>query len=92
MMRLLVVLVLVGVGYWYWSGPYQASRPTGSEQRLKENALTMQRCVNQERRMQTAGGLAGVADAGSSGEDAERLCAAKHRLRPKDGQWHDVDE
>jgi Tfp pilus assembly protein PilE len=92
MLRLVVVLILAGVGYWYWSGPYQSSKPTKSEKRLQENALTMQRCIDQERRMQTAGGVAGVADAGSSGADAERLCAGKHRLRLQDGQWHDVEE
>lgn len=88
MARLAIVLALLGLGYWYWSGPYQKSTETLEAERLKENAVTMQRCVNQEQRMQSTGGLAGLADVGSAGVDAERLCAAKYGLEKRDGEWH----
>ena len=52
----------------------------------------MQRCMNQEQRMQSAGALGGVGDVGSSGVDAERLCASKNHLEKRDGQWYDKRE
>jgi hypothetical protein len=55
---------------------------------LKENAVIMQRCINQEQRMQSTGGMAGLADVGSSGTDAERLCAERNDLEKRDGNWH----
>lgn len=88
MAKLAIILAIIGFGYWYWSGPYQRATPTSEAARLKENAVTMQRCINQEQRMQSTGGLAGVADVGSSGEDAERLCAEKNNLYKQDGNWH----
>lgn len=87
--KLLVILAILGVAYWYWSGPSQKSTEQLEADRLQANAETMRRCVNQERRMETAGGLAGVAEVGSSGADAERLCAAKYHLQLRDGNWHD---
>jgi hypothetical protein len=56
--------------------------------RLKDNAVIMQRCINEEQRMQSTGGQAGLADVGSSGVDAERLCAEKHNLYKHDGNWY----
>ena len=53
-----------------------------------DNAATMQQCINQERRMQSTGGLAGVGDVGSAGGDAERLCAEKNHLYKQDGDWY----
>ena len=88
MARLVVFLALVGAGYWYWSGPYQQSRQSSPAAQLQENAQIMQRCIAQEGRMQSAGGLGGLADVGGSGEDAERLCAAKNNLVKRDGQWY----
>lgn len=87
MARLVIVLALIGLGYWYWSGSHQKSTETLEAERLKENAVTMQRCINQEQRMQSTGGLAGLADVGSAGVDAERLCASKHGLEKRDGAW-----
>lgn len=88
MTRFVIVLALAGLGYWYWSGPHQKSTGTLEAEHLQENAVTMQRCINQEKRMQSTGGLAGLADVGSSGVDAERLCAMKHGLEKRDGKWH----
>jgi len=88
MAKLVIILAIIGVAYWYWSGPYQQSRQTSVADQLKENAAIMQRCVAQEGRMQSAGGLAGVGDVGSSGEDAERLCATKNHLVKRDGNWY----
>lgn len=89
MAKLVVLLAIVGLGYWYWSGPYQKSTQTLEAERLQENAVIMQRCIKQEERMQTSGGLGGLGDVGSSGADAERLCADKNKLYQRDGQWHD---
>ena len=88
MAKFVVLLALVGAGYWYWSGPYQESRQSSPTVQLRENAEIMQRCIAQEGRMQSTGGLAGLADVGSSGEDAERLCAAKNNLVKRDGAWY----
>jgi len=38
--------------------------------------------------MQAAGGVAGVGDVGSTGADAERLCAEKNKLYRQDGKWY----
>ena len=88
MTRLLVILAAIGLAYWYWSGTARQSTGDAGADQLQENAATMQRCINQEQRMQSAGGLAGVADVGSSGVDAERLCAEKNGLYRRDGGWH----
>ena len=88
MTRFVVLLALVAAGYWYWSGPYQESRQSSPSDQLSRNAEIMKRCIAQEGRMQSAGGLAGVADVGATGEDAERLCAAKTNLVKRDGQWY----
>ena len=88
MAKLAIILAIIGFGYWYWSGPYQQDTQTSEADRLKENAVIMQRCINQEQRMQSSGGLAGVAEVGSSGVDAERFCAEKNNLHKQDGSWH----
>jgi hypothetical protein len=92
MARLAILLAIIGLAYWYWSGPYQNSAQTAGADRLQENAATMQRCINQEQRMQSTGGLAGLADVGNSGVDAERLCAEKHNLQKRDGHWYSMGE
>jgi hypothetical protein len=88
MAKLAIILAIIGFAYWYWSGPYQRSTQTSETDRLKENAVIMQRCINQEQRMQSTGGLAGLADVGSAGGDAERLCAEKNDLYKRDGHWY----
>ena len=88
MAKLVMILALIGFAYWYWSGPYQKSTPTLEADRLKDNAVTMQRCINQEQRMQSTGGLAGLADVGGTGVDAESLCAEKNNLYKQDGNWY----
>jgi len=45
----------------------------------------MQQCIDQEQRVQVGGGLAGLADVGSSGADAESLCAEQNGLHKRDG-------
>ena len=88
MAKLVLVLAVIGLAYWYWSGPYQKSTEAMEADRLKENAAIMQRCINEEQRMQSAGGLAGLGDVGSTGSDAERVCAEKNSLYQRDGNWH----
>ena len=80
--------VVIGLAYWYWSGHRQDSTAALEADQLQRNAVTMQRCVNQEQRMQSAGGMAGLADVGSAGADAESLCAEKNGLYQRDGHWH----
>ena len=92
MTKLIFYLAIAGLAYWYWSGPYQASKDTKEIDVLRENAAIMQRCIKQEERMQAAGGLAGVADVGDSGKDAERLCAQKNNLYLQDGEWRNKED
>ena len=89
MRKLVIFLAVIGFAYWYWSGPYQKSTEELEVDRLKDNAAIIQRCINQEQRMQSAGALGGVADVGSGGVDAERLCAEKNHLEKRDGDWYD---
>jgi hypothetical protein len=44
--------------------------------------------MNQEERMEATGGLAGVAEVGSGGNDAEKFCADKNHLFKRDGHWY----
>ena len=88
MAKLAIFLAIIGFAYWYWSGPYQESTQTLEADRLQDNAVIMQRCINQEERMQGTGGVAGLGDVGSSGVDAERLCAEKNNLYLRDGKWY----
>jgi len=90
--KLVILLAIIGVAYWYWSGIHQKSTQTLEADRLQENAVLMQRCIKQEGSMDAAGDLAGLGDAGSSGADAERLCAAKYKLYLRDGEWHSKPE
>jgi hypothetical protein len=88
MLRLAIVLAIVGLGYWYWSGSSRQSAQTSEAERLQENAVIMQRCIREEERMQAAGGMAGLGDVGSTGVEAERVCAEKNNLYLQDGKWH----
>ena len=88
MSKLLIFAALLGLGYWYWSGHQREPAEAADADRLTENAATMQRCINQEQRMQSVGGLAGFADVGSSGPDAESLCAEKYGFFKRDGHWY----
>ncbi len=92
MARLVIFLAIAGFAYWYWSGHQDASPEARKADRLQENAAIMQRCIKQEQRMQSAGGLAGMADVGNSGQDAERICADKNNLRLVDGEWYSGSE
>jgi len=78
-------LAIIGFGYWYWSGPYQNSAQTSEADLVTANAAIMQQCIDQEQRVQVGGGLAGLADVGSSGADAESLCAEQNGLHKRDG-------
>ena len=86
--KLAMIAIILGIAYWYWSGSHNRSTEDPEADRLQENAEIMQRCMNQERRMQSAGGLAGVADSDSAGADAETLCANEYHLEKRDGQWY----
>ena len=86
--KLVVILVLIGLAYWYWSGWHQKSTEALEGDQLKANAVIMQRCINEEQRMQSAGGVAGLADVGSAGTDAEKACAQKNNLHERDGNWY----
>jgi hypothetical protein len=88
MARLVILLAIIGAGYWYWTEHHQEPAVTSQAERLQENAAIMQRCIKQEERMQSAGGLAGVGDVGSAGTDAEKLCAQKNNLHWQDGNWY----
>ena len=83
-----MILAVIGLAYWYWSGPYQKSTAALEADQLQENAVIMQRCINEEQRMQSTGGLAGLADVGSAGTDAEKLFADKNNLYTRDGNWY----
>ena len=86
--KLAIVAIILAIAYWYWSGSHDQSTDDLEADRLQENAEIMQRCMNQERRMQSAGGLAGVADGDSGGADAATLCANEYHLEKRDGQWY----
>jgi hypothetical protein len=88
MAKLVIILAVIGLAYWYWSGPYQKSTEALEADRMKDYAVIMQRCINEEQRMQSTGGLAGLGDVGSAGADAERLCAEKNNLYKRDGNWY----
>ena len=88
MAKLVTLLALLGLAYWYWSGSREQPIEALEAARFKENAAIIQQCIKQEQRMQSAGSLGGVADVGNSGEDAESVCADKHGLVKRDGQWH----
>lgn len=87
-MKLILVLAILGFAWWYWFGSGPQPTEAVESARLKENAAIIQQCVNQEQRMQSAGGLGGLGDVGASGADAERLCAERNGLVKRDGQWH----
>lgn len=86
--RLVIFFVILGFAYWYWSGPHQESAETAEAERLTDNAATMQRCINHEKRLETAANIGGLVDIGSSGKDAEQLCADKNNLYLRDGSWY----
>ena len=88
MAKLVLLLAIIGFAYWYWSGSQQKSTQQLEADRLQDNAAIMQRCINEEQRMQATGGLAGVADVGSTGANAEKVCAEKNNLYERDGNWH----
>jgi len=88
MAKLIIIIAIIGGAYWYWTGPYQNSSQVSEADQLQENAATMQRCVLQEKRMQAGGNLAGIADVGSTGEDAEQICAEKNNLIKRNGNWY----
>jgi hypothetical protein len=87
--KLIVIAAICAAGYWYWTGPYQEGRQSGGERQLQENARTMERCIRREESMNAASGMAGGAIS-SGGE--ESLCAEKHGLHQRDGQWYNTRE
>ena len=82
MAKLAIFLAIMGFAYWYWSGPYQKSKYEA--ERLRENAVIMQRCMDLEERLKVTGSSAGV--------DAERLCAEKNNLYLRAGKWHNKQD
>jgi hypothetical protein len=85
--KVAIVLAILAIAYWYWSRPHEDT-PTLEADQLQNNAVTMQRCIKQEERMQAAGGVAGLGDVGSAGVDAEKVCAEKNNLYLRDGKWY----
>jgi len=83
-----ILLAIIGIAYWYWSGPYQNSADTPAVDDTKQNAEIMKRCITREKHMEASAGLAGLGDVGSTGEDAEKLCADENRLYKSDGKWY----
>ena len=82
MAKLALFLAIIGFAYWYWSGPYQKSKYEAD--RLRENAVIMQGCIDLEERMRAGGVSAEV--------DFERSCAEKHNLYLRDGKWHNKQD
>ena len=87
--KLIVIAALVAAGYWYWSGPYQDGQQSGGARQLQENAKTMERCKRREASMNATMGMAG---GGVSQDDGGKLCAEKHGLYLREGQWHNNSE
>lgn len=85
--NLVVLLVIASAAYWYWSSQGPDTRRAAEQQRLEENARSMQRCINRERSMNAAAGLGGV---GGVAEDAKALCAEKLGLYYAEGQWQEL--
>jgi hypothetical protein len=88
MAKIVIVLAIIGIAYWYWTGPYQNSANTTAVDDPKQNAEIMGRCIAREKHMEAAAGLAGLADVGSTGKDAEKVCADENSLSKVDGEWH----
>ena len=88
MVRLGIALALIGLAYWYWTETQPKSLVASEAARLEENAAVIQRCMNQDERMEATGGLGGVAEVGSGGNDAEKFCADKNHLFKRDGHWY----
>ena len=88
MARLVLVLTLIGIAYWYWSGPYQNSADTPAVDDTKQNDEIMKRCITREKHMEAAGELAGIGYVGTTGEDAEKMCADENGLYRMDGKWY----
>jgi hypothetical protein len=83
-----ILLAIIGVAYWYWSGPYQNSANTSAVDDTQQNAEIMKRCIMREKHMEAAGELAGIGYVGSTGEDAEKMCADENSLFMSDGKWY----
>ena len=88
MKRLVIIVVIAGLGYWYWSRPHEESPEARTGDRLSENAAIIQQCINEERRVESAGAVGGLVDVGSTGADAETVCAQKNGLQKRDGKWY----
>lgn len=92
MAKLVIFLAIIGLAYWYWSESHQKSAETLEAERLQENAAIMQRCIKKEERMEATANLGGLVDIGSTGKDAERLCADMNNLYLRDGNWYNKQE
>ena len=88
MAKLVIVLALIGIAYWYWSGPYQSSADSPAADATKQNGEIMRRCMTREKHMEAAGELAGIGYVGTTGEEAEKLCADENGLYKMDGKWY----
>ena len=84
MSKLIAIAAIIALGYWYYQGPYQDSRLVSPEERARENARAMDRCVRQERSVSVGGAMAGAM---TVGEDYEGRCADKLGMVQRDGQW-----
>jgi len=77
---MITLVLLAAAAYWYWSGPYQAQKNPGLEQRLKENGEKMRDCI---RAQNYKIGATGVGEG-----SPEEVCAEKFNLYLQDGRWH----
>ena len=80
------MLAIIGIAYWYWSGPYQNSANTPPVDDTKQNAEIMNLCIARENYAEAVGGYSG--NVGSTGEDAEEVCADENSLFKMDGKWY----
>ena len=84
MAKLIAIAAIIALGYWYDQGPYQDSRLVSPEERARDNARAMDRCVREERSVSVGGAMAGAM---TVGEDYEGRCADKLGMVQRDGQW-----
>ena len=86
MARLVIVLAFIGLAYWYWTGPYQNSANTPTADDIKHNAEIMEQCIARVNYAEAVSGSSG--NVGSTGEDAEEMCADEYSLFMMDGKWY----
>jgi len=86
MAKLVIVLAFIGIAYWYWSGPYQNSLNAPPVDDTRQNARIMEQCIARVNYAEAVSGSSG--NVGSTGNDAEEVCADENRLFKMEGNWY----